>query len=442
MGEGTDQLAEALAEAGPGLAIARVVTVFEAIAELQEGEFGAVLVAAEPIENRPEAALKSLQAQLRTTPGPGHARLILFAPSGLEPLARAAVSYGADDYILLPARPEELSKALGPELPVSESATAEESQSLPLVPADLPLAMIVLDALTTRAGAALPATIDRVNACLPTAVQLDLVAERPAQQNAVAVPLSTTDSRWLVLQVPPAADEADRDLAHHDLQQLAVELAKLAELDTRHLQLQRLALTDDLTDCYNRRYFHYFLDKILAKARAERFAVTLLLFDIDDFKNYNDRHGHAVGDAILRQTAELIKRCVRDHDLVARIGGDEFAVIFWEKEGPRVPHDPAAASGNRFPPGPLQIAARFRRLMSEPDFFALGPKGKGTLSISGGMAVFPFDAQMADELIEAADRALIFGSKRSGKNSISLVGAEPAEAPSHIGRDTAGNSTS
>jgi GGDEF domain-containing protein len=155
--------------------------------------------------------------------------------------------------------------------------------------------------------------------------------------------------------------------------------------------------------------------------------VTLLLFDIDDFKHYNDRHGHAVGDAILQQTAELIKRCVRDHDLVARIGGDEFGVVFWEKEGPRTPHDPSAASGGRFPRGPLAIANRFRRLMSEPDFFALGPSGKGSLSISGGMAVYPFDAQTAEGLIEAADRALIFGSKKSGKNSISLVGADPQE---------------
>ena len=63
--------------------------------------------------------------------------------------------------------------------------------------------------------------------------------------------------------------------------------------------------------------------------------------------------------------------------------------------------------------------------MADPDFFALGSTGQGSLTISGGMAVFPFDAQTADELVEAADRALVFGAKRSGKNSISLVGEEP-----------------
>src|SRR5690606_3207735 len=111
----------------------------------------------------------------------------------------------------------------------------------------------------------------------------------------------------------------------------------------------------------------------------------------------------------------------------ARIGGDEFAVVFWELDAPRVPHDPASASGGRFPKGPLQIATRFRKLLAEPDFFALGATGKGSLTISGGMAVYPFDGRDADELVEAADRALIFGSKRSGKNGISLVGSDPEQ---------------
>jgi GGDEF domain-containing protein len=432
VGDVDGQLAKTVAEAGPDLHLTAAKTIFEAIAALQEAEFGAVLVAAGRIENRPEAAIKALRAQFRPTLGPRPPRLVLFGPPAVEPLAKHAVAYGADDYVVLPARPEELSRALRPEAPVAPPEDTDEAPGLPLVPADLPLATIILDALTARAGTALPATIARLNTYMPTAVQLELVPQPPSLESAVAVSLNGSQARWLVLHIPAAADQADRDLAQHDLQQLAGELEKLAELDARHLQLQRLALTDDLTDCYNRRYFLHFLEKILSKAREERFPVTLLLFDIDDFKDYNDRHGHAVGDAILQQTAALIKRCVRDHDLVARIGGDEFAVIFWETEGPRVPHDPASASGNRFPAGPLQIAARFRRLMSEPDFFALGPKGKGTLSISGGMAVFPFDAQTAGELVEAADRALVFGSKRSGKNSISLVGAEPGEAPSNL----------
>ncbi len=96
-----------------------------------------------------------------------------------------------------------------------------------------------------------------------------------------------------------------------------------------------LAITDELTGLYNGRYFRHFLSRIIERGRAMRFPVTLLLFDIDDFKKYNDKFGHGVGDEILSQTATLMRRCCRDHDLVARIGGDEFAVVFWEKEGPR-----------------------------------------------------------------------------------------------------------
>ena len=99
-----------------------------------------------------------------------------------------------------------------------------------------------------------------------------------------------------------------------------------------------------------------------------RFPVTLLLFDIDNFKKYNDRYGHGVGDEILRQTASLMRRCVRDHDLVARISGDEFAVVFWEKDGPRQPRDPAAGLPGRPPQTPVQLLERFRRLLARETF--------------------------------------------------------------------------
>lgn len=426
VGDEDGQVAAALGEAEPDLSAISVGNVFDAIAQLHQEEFGALLVNVQPLEHRPEAALKTLRQRLDASLSRRQSRIVLFGPIGFEPLAREARAWGADDYLLLPAKAKDVREALTPAAPQE----AAEPVSFSLIPDDIPLAAIALDGLMAVPGASLGSAVNRINTYLPTAVRLELAAEAPANTEGIVASLPASDGaakppQVLILHVPAAADQADRELAQNDLQNLAVELAKLAELDERYVQLQRLALADDLTGCYNRRYFRHFLDKILAKARSARFPVTLLLFDIDDFKHYNDRHGHRVGDAILRQTAELIKRCVRDHDLVARIGGDEFAVIFWEKDAPRVPHDPATASGGRFPIGPLQIANRFRRLMAEPDFFALGSTGQGSLTISGGMAVFPFDAQTADELIEAADRALVFGSKRSGKNSISLVGQDP-----------------
>jgi two-component system chemotaxis family response regulator WspR len=218
--------------------------------------------------------------------------------------------------------------------------------------------------------------------------------------------------------------EHDRTAAFQFLSDLAVCLAKVQHLNERNAGLQRLAITDDLTGLANGRYFRQFLTQIIDKARAKRFLVTLFLFDIDNFKKYNDQYGHGVGDEILKQTANLMRRCVRDHDLVARISGDEFAVVFWDKEGPRQPREPRPGSSTRAPQEPHVILDRFRKLVSTQDFPGLGPGGKGCLTISGGLAVYPYDAQDPAKLIEAADQQLMFGAKRSGRNSIHLVGGD------------------
>jgi two-component system, cell cycle response regulator len=133
----------------------------------------------------------------------------------------------------------------------------------------------------------------------------------------------------------------------------------------------------------------------------------------------------------LKQTATLIRRCCREHDLVARLGGDEFAVVFWEKEGPRQPRDPqqAPAAPHRPPQAPTLVLERFRRLLETSEFSGLGPTGKGTLTISGGVAVFPYHANTMEELIDLADRRLMFGAKQAGKNSIFLVGGGDTPLP-------------
>jgi len=116
-----------------------------------------------------------------------------------------------------------------------------------------------------------------------------------------------------------------------------------------------------------------------------------------------------------------MKRCVREPRPGGRISGDEFAVVFWEKEGPRQPKDPSVNVGaaGRPPQTPVQILERFRRLLSTQSFNGLGPAGLGTLTISGGLAVFPYDARTVDELVEAADKALMFKAKSRGKTRFS-----------------------
>jgi GGDEF domain-containing protein len=301
----------------------------------------------------------------------------------------------------------------------------------------LPLAEILLDAMLQHPHDTPIAAVKRINERIGPTMQLTYCRAGKNDEPSVpdgsmtlrhAVRMNSEDVASLCLTLPRDEEES---AGRHFLAQLAHLIGKIATLEDRHTRLQKLAITDELTGLYNGRYFRHFLTRIIDKARTLRFPVTLLLFDIDNFKKYNDQYGHGVGDEILRQTAALMRRCCRDHDLVARISGDEFAVVFWEKEGPRQPRDgKVVASPGRPPQSVMFILDRFRRLLSLPDFSNLGATGKGTLTISGGLAVFPYDAGDVDTLIDAADRALMFGAKQGGKNSIYLVGHDepPANA--------------
>jgi two-component system cell cycle response regulator len=193
---------------------------------------------------------------------------------------------------------------------------------------------------------------------------------------------------------------------------LAAWLARWLMLREQQDQLRVAAFTDDLTGAYNRRYFDRFLKTALAQASEQRQSVTVLCFDIDDFKKYNDRYGHTAGDDILRETVRLLKSVIRPTDRVCRIGGDEFAVIFHEPAGPR---DPASK-----PPASIaQIASRFQRQICEHRFPKLAEEAPGTLTISGGLATFPWDGRTAEELLDRADQ-LACASKRQGKNAITV----------------------
>ncbi len=200
-------------------------------------------------------------------------------------------------------------------------------------------------------------------------------------------------------------------------------------------QLEKLATEDDLTGLKNRRYVNQFLIQVLALARQYQFPVTLLLFDIDNFKQYNDQFGHAVGDQVLIQAGKLIRRCCRAHDVVARIGGDEFAVVFWDLPDPKKKTDSSGPvherrhHSARHPRQPLFMAERFRRKISSSRLPMLGPDGHGQLTISGGLASYPDDGKTADDLLKRADEALL-EAKRQGKNQIVLIGSKNEPQPS------------
>ena len=188
-------------------------------------------------------------------------------------------------------------------------------------------------------------------------------------------------------------------------------------------QLERLATEDELTGLKNRRYIWEFSRQIIEHSRKENRRVTLLIFDIDNFKHYNDVYGHLAGDEVLKQAAVLMRRCWRGHDVVGRIGGDEFAVVFWDdpRRGSFAEEAERRSATADHPREAIFIAKRFRKELGKAELHLLGPEGKGVLTISGGLASFPRDGSTIGELFEQADKALL-EAKRSGKNRIYLVG--------------------
>lgn len=190
--------------------------------------------------------------------------------------------------------------------------------------------------------------------------------------------------------------------------------------------LNELAYKDEMTGVWNRRYFDRFLKRVLEHARRKRFRVTLMIYDIDDFKAYNDSFGHPAGDDILMETARLMRSVMRKHDIVARIGGDEFAVVFWDADAPRRAH-------SEHPHEVRAIAERFQNAVREHRFPKLGSEAQGGLTISGGLATYPWDGSTADDLIKRADEMLL-ESKRQGKNALCFG--------DRIERETNGNEAS
>ncbi|HEY5198099.1 MAG TPA: diguanylate cyclase [Solirubrobacteraceae bacterium] len=174
-------------------------------------------------------------------------------------------------------------------------------------------------------------------------------------------------------------------------------------------RLYDAARTDPLTKLVNRRSFRELLDLELERARRGDFEVTLLTGDVDHFKAVNDRSGHQVGDAVLQRIARILESSRRKIDTVARVGGEEFALIL-----------PATDQA-----GALGVAERLRTAVL--DEFAADAV---PITISFGLATFPGHGETASSLIHAADEAL-YDAKETGRNR-SVVFTR--DAPTRYGR--------
>jgi diguanylate cyclase (GGDEF)-like protein len=163
---------------------------------------------------------------------------------------------------------------------------------------------------------------------------------------------------------------------------------------------EALSVTDDLTQLYNTRYLNQVLHRETKRASRSGRPLSLLFIDLDGFKGINDNHGHLFGSRALVEAASVIRGSARETDIVARFGGDEFAVILPD-------------TGSE---GAYAVGERIRERIAEYQFLA--EKGLNLrLTASVGVATLPDAADSADELIHAADVAM-YSVKDHGKNGI------------------------
>jgi diguanylate cyclase (GGDEF)-like protein len=232
-----------------------------------------------------------------------------------------------------------------------------------------------------------------------------------ATRSAAAVPFSMRDQQVGVFflrttgEDPPLTD-ADAQFAETVIRNAVAAIEKAYDLQSAvsdRNRLEALARTDPLTGCLNRRALSEALDTELDRARRYDLAISLLLADIDRFKEINDTRGHVTGDSVLRQIGEILRREARSVDIVARYGGEEFVVVMPE-------------TGLQ---GAANFAERLRKRIEGHDFADPGMDPL-SLTISIGLATYPEPddrIKSADSFVDRADQAL-YRAKNEGRNLV------------------------
>ena len=227
-------------------------------------------------------------------------------------------------------------------------------------------------------------------------------AARNAQGNESAQIKANEELRELQAVLEERVDQRTSELDFSN-QQLMVQLERINSLKAK---LQQEAIHDSLTGLFNRRHLDEILPIELARSKRANGSLTILMLDIDHFKNINDTHGHQVGDAVLQSVGNTLKTNVRAGDIVCRYGGEEFILVF---PGMQALDGRARAEKIRTMIGSQTISAKDQLI---------------GVTISIGGSVYSKDGNSDDELISMADLAL-YRAKEKGRNCVEF--AEPKD---------------
>jgi diguanylate cyclase (GGDEF)-like protein len=261
--------------------------------------------------------------------------------------------------------------------------------------------------VVTRDGAAVNVAVverirARLQAMIPISADIVVASENAIGGNAdgalthdlaAILQIENRTAGLLLLMRDAPFDETDAQLLEIFAAQVAMLLGHLSARE----QIQNLADTDDLTGIWNKRYFRRQLPQEIERARVYSLPLSLLMFDVDDFKEINDSLGHTIGDVVLSELCGAVRETLRPPDLFARFGGDEFAVI--------LPHTDLG--------GACAVA---QRILNEVRALTIPTDEEGFVRCSISLGVADYESgDGATDLIRRADERL-YESKRSGKN--------------------------
>jgi len=290
------------------------------------------------------------------------------------------------------------------------------------------------DLLTIRASHGMPAEIlsrgairlgeglaGKVAGSKQSSVIPDLAKQRdhvyfpktgPRKGSYLGVPLTRLDGRILgVLNAhkPAAAGFTDGDTRLFTA--VAEQVAVAIDHALTFQQTQELMIRDELTNLHNRRYFFERFEREVYRAKRYERTLSVIMIDIDHFKNFNDAYGHLRGDQALKTLARTLEACLRKADVLARYGGEEFLVLL-----PETRKEAAAVVAEK-------LRARVETVNFNEDAPRLQP---ASLTITAGIASLPADAEEPLTLLDLADKALYYG-KAQGRNRVCTEIPEPGE---------------
>jgi diguanylate cyclase (GGDEF)-like protein/PAS domain S-box-containing protein len=269
-----------------------------------------------------------------------------------------------------------------------------------------PAAMDLLGVTSSSIGQPAPGLLEKWPAILASCHDADGCQSE--------ITLDAGASRFADLRVSPLRDRRGRvtgrllvirDISRRKEAEAAVQLAnqrlqeQLAEINELHAKLREEAIRDVLTTLFNRRYLDETLPRELSRAARERFPLSLVMLDVDDFKQLNDKYGHEAGDTILKAIGPFLRAQIRAGDIACRFGGEEFVVVM-----PNTLAETACQRAESWRAWFGQLITTFHQLPLQ-----------GTLSV--GISAFPEHGQTAAELLRAADMAL-YAAKSTGRNRV------------------------